>query len=179
MEPEYNKTMEEQASFHPINKESIRSNNLIIEWQALEYQHKSRSNNWYWAVGIITIVCAVAATLFGNFLFALIILIGVGSLMFYSTQPPELITFSITPKGIRIKDRLYPFNNIKSFNIHDHTHGPVLVLDINKAILPMMVLPIDDENVNTDVLHQYLEAFIPEGDHHLPLAEIIIERLGF
>ena len=40
-----------------------------IEWDAHEYEHKERSADWFWAVGIISVSMAVAAIIFGIFFF--------------------------------------------------------------------------------------------------------------
>ena len=171
--------MKEQASFHPLNRESIRRNNLIIEWQTPEYHHDSHDNDWYWIVSIIAGACAVIAILFGNVLFAIIIILATFILLMYTVREAEHITITINTKGVRVKDRLYPYGNIRSFNTKEHWHGNVLILDVEKAFLPIIVLPIDDEAVDVHILHQYLEAFIPEESHHIPFVEILAERLGF
>lgn len=171
--------MEEQASFHPLNKESIRRNNFIIEWETPEYHHIPKGNDWYWIVGIVATASAITSILFNNILFAIIIVLSAFIIMMYAARPAEDIIISVNSKGVRVKDRLYPFTNIKSFTTKEHWHGDVLILNINKIFLPIMVLPINDETVNTDILTQYLEAFIPEEDHSIPFAEALAENLGF
>lgn len=171
--------MDEQASFHPLNKESIRHNNLIIEWETPEYHHTPKNHDWYWIVGIVAGAIAILAILFNNTLLAIIIIIATFILMMYAARPPEHITITVNSKGVRVKDRFYPYGNIKSFNTKEHWHGHVLILEIDKAFLPITVLPIDDDNVNINTLHHYLEAFIPEENHDIPFVEVLAEHLGF
>ena len=45
-----------------------------IEWDAHEYEHKERNRDWFWAVGIISVSLAVVAVIFGNIIFAILIL---------------------------------------------------------------------------------------------------------
>ena len=44
--------------------------NEKINWSALEYEVKERSQDWFWALGIIVATSAVAAIIFSDYFFA-------------------------------------------------------------------------------------------------------------
>jgi len=48
---------------------------FLIEWDAHEYEHRERSPDWFWAVGIISVSVAVAAVIFGNIIFGILVII--------------------------------------------------------------------------------------------------------
>ena len=48
---------------------------VIAEWQGREYEHNPKSADWYWALGIVGVATTIASLLFGNYLFAFLILI--------------------------------------------------------------------------------------------------------
>ena len=40
----------------------------LISWNAPEHYHVEKTNDWYWAVGIITLALAVVCIMFGQVL---------------------------------------------------------------------------------------------------------------
>lgn len=149
-----------------------------IEWDAHEYEHKERSSDWFWAVGIITVAVALTSIILGNIIFALLIIISAFALLLFINRPPETLHMIVDEKGIT-KDRVrYPFETLHSFYIDaDHPHKKIL-LRSNKMFMPLVVVPlgekVDIENVETNLLK-----FIPQEPLTLPFVEQILEYLGF
>lgn len=150
-----------------------------IQWEADEYAHADKSNDWYWALGLVAISGTVAALIFNNILFAVIILLGSFSLAIFAARKPERVTFAVTQRGVRIADKLYPYQTLKSFNVEELStkHTPKLLIDSKKFFTPLMVIPI--EGVDADHVHDYLLDFLPEEDHMEPFAHRLMEWLGF
>jgi hypothetical protein len=46
--------------------------------------YSEKSNDWFWAVGIITLTAAALAFIFGNIIFGIFIIVGVFSLVIHS-----------------------------------------------------------------------------------------------
>jgi hypothetical protein len=84
-----------------------------IKWQAFEYEHSTKSADWFWIVWIIAIGIAVTAYLFNNLLFGMFILISAFSLSLYASRKPDLLNFALSEKGFLIKGKLVPFSNPK------------------------------------------------------------------
>jgi len=150
-----------------------------IKWQAHEYFHYERSMDWYWAVAIISLSIITLAFLFDDYLFALVVIVGVFTLVMYANRKPRLITFEVNRKGVRVDKMLYPYASIESFWVEDHHEHPEprLILKSNKVVMPFIIIPIAE--IHPDEVHQYLLNFIPEEEHHEPLAQRIMESLGF
>lgn len=151
---------------------------LPLIWQAFEYPHREKSNDWFWALGIITVGASVAAIFMHNILFALLIIVAGVALGLVSSREPDLVTFEISRRGIRIDDNLYPYQNLEGFWIEDHQHmfTPKLLLKSKKWLMPVVVIPI--EEVEPEDVYAALLFFLPEEELHEPFAHKIMEFVG-
>jgi hypothetical protein len=148
-----------------------------IEWDAHEYEHKERSSDWFWAVGIISISISVAAIIFGNAIFAILVLISVFSLALFINRPPENVHVVVTERGVARDKIFYPFSSLDSYWLDsDHPH-PKIILRSEKVFMPLIVVPIGD--MDPYKLDEVLSQFLPEKFHSLPFVEKILEYLGF
>ena len=73
-----------------------------LRWSAYEHEHIERGSDWFWALGVIAVSAAITSVLFGNVLFAILILVAAMTIGLVAQRPPELHEFEITEKGIRI-----------------------------------------------------------------------------
>lgn len=155
-------------------------NHNIITWSALEYEEKDRSVDWYWTVGIVALAVAVGAVFFGNYLFAVLILLAAFTLLLYAARKPHEVSFELGKRGIRINDVLYPYATLRSFWIHHHDgeRRGKLIIQSEKLLMPYLTIPLPDEP-DGDVIHALLASYLPEEEHEESLSEILLERLGF
>lgn len=149
----------------------------ILEWQALEYDPTEKSSDWFWVVGTIGTISIILAILFKNFLFAIILLLGTFIVMMYGARKPELITFSISTKGIRAKNDLYPFKNLIGFAIKSGEGPDKLLIHSNRLFLPHIILPIED--IDPELIRERLSIMLPEETFEESFVDTLIERLGF
>ncbi len=99
-----------------------------LYWEALEHTHPQRGSDWYWVLGIVAGAGAVAAILFGNVLFAVVILLAAMTLAIFATRGPSMIPYTVGPRGIRIGDELYPYSTLESFYLDEEAPGDVELL---------------------------------------------------
>lgn len=146
-----------------------------IIWEALEHEHRPKTTDWYWALGIIAFGGATTALIAGNTLFALLILIGAFTMMLLATKHPTLTRFEINNRGVIIKKTLYPYSSLHSYGIpHEN---PLLILRSKKTFVPFIIIPLGDIHPSEieDVLHGHL----PREEHEEPFAHKILEYFGF
>ena len=149
-----------------------------IEWDANEYEHKERSHDWFWAVGIISVAIAIAAIIFGNIIFAILILLSAFALSLFINRPPNILHIVVNEKGIARDKIFYPYSTLESFWIDtDHPHKKI-ILRSNKLLMPLIVVPLGDE-ANAEEIHEKLSLFLEEEPHTLPFVEGVLEYLGF
>ncbi len=149
-----------------------------FSWQTPEYIHTEKTSDWYWTVGIITGALVLTSMIFGNFLFALVLALGVFTLTVFTARKPNMITVDITDKGVRVDTVLYPYHSLESFGIdEEHHHGSRLFLKSKKVVMPLITLPLatqDFEEVRT-----FLTTHLKEETFEQSMVHTLIERLGF
>lgn len=149
----------------------------LIEWDAPGHIYTEKNNDWYWAVGIITLTAAALSFILGNVIFGLLIIIGVFALVIHSSRKPAIVHVVINDRGIVINDILYPFLTIESFWIDVHEHPSKVLLKSTKTFMPFISVYIDE--VDPDHVREILLNYIAETEHHEPVTQKILERFGF
>ncbi|MFA6340864.1 MAG: hypothetical protein WCX27_01310 [Candidatus Paceibacterota bacterium] len=149
-----------------------------ISWKAFEYKQKEKTADWYWAVIIIALSIVVISFMLHDGLFAILMIIGVTILLFFSSKEPRVIEISIDPRGIVVGKDKYPFATLEDFwvDISDDENHKIL-LRSKKHMIPLIVVPLEEyHHLDVrDVLLQYL----PEKEIQEPVSRKIMEKLGF
>lgn len=154
-----------------------------ISWVAPEYEHREHGNDWFWAVGIITVSLAVAFVIIGDTLLSIIILLGMGMLLYHAKHEPKNIEYELSKKGVRTGATLYPWETLESFWVLEKYGGknedlqPKLLLTSKKALMPHLVILLS-ETVLEEV-HQSMSHMLPEIPQVEPLPERLMRIVGF
>jgi len=152
---------------------------LPIRWQAYEYEHREKTSDWFWALGIVALASAVTAILFENILFALLILVAAFTLALFGARAPRMVNFSIERRGVRVDNTLYPFGTLEAFWI-DHNDAKdehALIIRSSRTLMPHIVIPITHELV--DPIHEALEEVLVEEEMQEPISQRLLELFGF
>ncbi len=141
-------------------------------------EHKIRTTDWFWAIGLITLVGAGTAFFVGNSLFGIFILIA-GSLLFYSNlQKPNDTTVHINEKEITVNGLSYISKKMRGFAIvKTHDDSELLIVRTDRFFMPTLLLKIPDE-INIHTLEEILTKRIVKEDLHEPQAHALADKLG-
>lgn len=149
-----------------------------ITWEAPEHHHVEKNSDWFWVLGILAACGAVAAVFFGNYLFALVILLAAGTMALRSVKPPRIVPFMVGKKGVRSGERLFPYSALESFCVDEEDErGPQLLLRPKSMYASLVVMPIPEEHV--DEIEELLRSRLPEEELREPLGHRILELFGF
>lgn len=151
-----------------------------ISWQAHEYFHQEKSNDWYWGLGIIAITAAVLAIVFGNTLFALVIVLFAFIAGMQAHREPKLINFELSNRGVIINHVLYPYSTLESFWIaeqHLNKPDPKVLIKSKRPMMSFIHLPV--ENVDIEEVRDFLLIYLKEEELEEPLLEKVLEYFGF
>jgi len=157
------------------NTESYKGH--TIYWSGYEHQHEERSSDWFWALGVIATSAAVTSILFGNVLFAILIVIAAFTLGILATKEPEIVEFLITDKGLYVGDSFYAYADIRAFWIEEGKEENTLLVDTLKTFAPHLVIPINE--VSPEHVREMLSAFAVEEELTEPISHKLLELLGF
>ncbi|MCA9356842.1 hypothetical protein H6784_03590 [Candidatus Nomurabacteria bacterium] len=148
-----------------------------ISWEAPEHHHVEKGNDWFFALAIIIVAMVVAAILFDNVLFALLIGLAGGALAVSAAKRPSIVPYSVSVRGVKIEDRLHPFSTLDSYYIdEDNPHGPQLLIKSNKKLMPLLVMSIPKENI--DDIETILKEKLQEEELNESLLIKVLELLG-
>lgn len=117
----------------------------LINFSTDEHTHYHRGNDFYWGLGIVTVVAVVLAFIFRDGLFGVLILIGAAMYGYSSWKKPRSIDVTITDKDITIGDDLYLMQNIESFHVVDLKGEKELVLCVRRNYQPIISVCVPDE----------------------------------
>ncbi len=149
-----------------------------FSWKALEYKRKEKTTDWYWAVILIALAIVIISFIIHNVLFAILIIISTAILMSFSMVAPKMIEISMNQKGIIVGKEVYPFATLESFWVESEDEdNQKILLKSKKLIMPLVAIPLEEHN-HLDV-RQFLLQYLPEKEMHEPVAQKIMEGLGF
>lgn len=118
-----------------------------LTWTFPEFQKHSRSRRWWTIFTIVDLIAFVYAIFSANFLFALILIMITGIVIFREYHQPEQITLSITQDGIFLDDRLYVWKEIESFwFIYEPPEVKNLYLSFKSYFRPTLTVPLMEQN---------------------------------
>jgi hypothetical protein len=160
-----------------------------LSWSALEYEEKERSQDWFWALGIIIVTSSIASIIYGNYFFAALLVLSGVLLGFFAIKKPEIISYELNKKGLKIKNRLYLYENIKSFWVQSGAFPntslpeqvvikPILFIKTERIFMPILDIPIEEEMAE-DIHSIMLGQNIVEEEMKEHPSEKIMEALGF
>ena len=150
-----------------------------IEWQALEYEHREKDSNWYWAVGALGGVLAILALVFANLLVAILAVVGTCAVLLQGARPPAMVAYGLTGKGVRVGERLYPYDHLKSFWVSDEVeHKSKKIIIESHKLVPHIILPLPAE-IPGESARVYLRDKLAEVRHEDTLADALGDVLGF
>ncbi|MBP9711649.1 MAG: hypothetical protein KBD55_01280 [Candidatus Pacebacteria bacterium] len=153
------------------------NSNTELSWSVLEYETKERSKDWFWALGVIVFAVSAAALIYGNYFFAILIIISGALLGFYATREPDMVRYEIVDKGIVINSRLFPFKEVKSFFVQKEPK-PILFVKTRRVFMPVVNIPIEEDMMER--IHQiFLESEVIEEEMKEHPSEKIMDVLGF
>jgi hypothetical protein len=148
-----------------------------IEWSTYETFRIPRSTDWYWTVATITIICAIAAGIANNLLFAILIILAGFLIILFAKKPARQITCVLTKYGVLVNKDLYPYATIKSFWVSEEPHANILILALDASIFSHLHLPLGAE-LFPDTVRAHLVQFVPEVPHQKKFSDAVGEYFG-
>lgn len=157
----------------------LHQETIEFSWNTFEYEHREKSTDWYWALGILVVVGAAIAFISKNFLFGFLILMGGILIGLFANKKNDPLSVEVSMRGVTINDRPVNFADIKAFWMYRNPFGiRKLVLKTNRNLAPMVSLPIPDDMRAAD-LHEFLLQHIPEQELQESFVDLLLERIGF
>lgn len=144
-------------------------------WRAHEHGSSPKNRTWYIVIAVVTLGASLASFIVGNILFALLIIVGAGTIMLAANRPDVEHTYALSEQGVHIDTQLVAWERVQQFAIREGA-PPVLVVD-TKTLLGTVSIPlssIDHRAVRTEFKNHNIE----EVDHIETIIENLTRALG-
>lgn len=151
---------------------------IFFNWEGYDKQDKERKVDWFWALGIIGIAGSVLAFIFGNFFFGVFIILAIVMLIFFATQKPHKISYTLNNEGLLIEKKLLPYKDMKSFWLDETGQWGKLMIHTNHPINAITVA-FFEERQQGDAIYEILIEKLEEKQLVEPISYQILEKLGF
>ena len=151
---------------------------VYIAWEAPEYERFSKGQLWFLILGLATLTLAAVAFYYGNYFFALFIVIAGILVGWFAVREPKTIHFAVTSEGVQFENKIYLFDDLKSFWIfYEPPLFKELSVESKKIFMPHLKAPLGD--ADPDEIRKKLLKFLPEEKQKEPFITIISHLARF
>lgn len=165
-----------EAEYHPDDHPAYGM--ALMTWDAYEFEiDMARSLNMA-LLGIGLVLAGIIIFFAWTYLFGLFLGIAGGLTLGHAFRAPQTVHCGVTSHGVRMGNRIYEFESLKSFWIdYSPPHACHLIVHSKRALMPYLALPLGDADPLR--LRDILIRFLREEQHETTLTDAIGKRLGF
>lgn len=114
-------TEEEGQDQTPTDVSDEAEEKQLLSWQSVEYIQHHHSALWYIGLALVTAgFMAVAIWLIKSVTFAILLPVMAIALVVYTRRPPATIDYTLTTRGLYVRDKLHPYASFKGFAVSTH-----------------------------------------------------------
>jgi len=161
-----------QEDIEHERRQSEQAGEIILSWDAPEFEVYEKSTRWYLIAGIFVVIMAIWGLVTDSPIMSItFILIGIVGYI-QLQRDPTIRTFSITTTGLLVGKELYPYENITSFWIfYDPPHMKIISLHTTAKFLPFVHIPLGTEE--PAAIHEALTPYVPEIEQHPSIVDTL------
>ena len=149
-----------------------------IQWTASEYIAHDKSHSWFWVLGGITAVLAVAIWLITkDFITTVVIIVGAIAFGVYGAHEPKAVEYQLDFHGITIGQRYHPIDDFRSFSVLPEGAFSSIVLMPLKRFAPLTSIYYAPED--EAAIMEILGATLPFEDRSHDLVDRLMKRIHF
>jgi len=156
---------------------TLEKGEKTVTWNAQEYIHLDKTPVWYILFFIVVIgLVAVDVFLLKSWTFSVLVIVMAVALIVYSRRPPRTIVYGLSSlQGLYIGERLYHFDDFKSFGIiQDGEHNSIMLIPIKRFSPGVSVyFPEESGEQIVDILGQRL----PMEELKLDIIDTVVRKL--
>ncbi len=149
-----------------------------IRWNALEFEHKEKTNDWYWTVGVISLGVSVWRFWVADYMFGVFVLLAGLCLILLGGHKPEYVDIVVDEDGILIGHNLYLWSNVSGYAMVVSGGKATLLLETNRKIVPVIDLKIP-ETVSVETLESFVSMHTTAKDLLPSRSQAIMKFFGF
>lgn len=148
-----------------------------VEWTAPEYVAYEYKKKWYIIMTGFTILMVIWGIFSKSYFFLTFIILAFALMLIYARRKPNIISFSLTGRGVQTGKKFYGFSDLKSFWIFQLPTGDELSLETQKSTQPTIRIPLG--NADPEAIRDTLLQYLPEKEHKEALIDQLARSFGF
>lgn len=150
----------------------------LLSWDTLEFELDMSKSVSLAVLGIGLILSGIITFFAWNYLFGFFLVVAGGLTLSHAFRVPRTVHCAVTSMGVRMGDRVYEFESLKSFWVdYSPPHARELMIVSKRALMPHLKIPLGD--VDPLELREILLRFLQEEQHETSLTDVISKRIGF
>lgn len=148
-----------------------------VHWTASEYIDEEKNGLWF--VSFVLIVLALIMLdvfILKSYTFSVLVVVMAIAVIVYTRRPPRMIDYTLSgDQGLYVGERLYHFNEFKSFGlIRDREHHSIMLIPVKRFNFGLSVyFPEESGEKIVDILG----ARLPMENLKLDVVDIIVRKL--
>src|SRR3989344_4214130 len=153
--------MAEKENNQDLESSQYKTGRILHSWTAPEYEYYEKTTDWYWWVSLFAIILFVTAIWQKSFLFGVLVLIGWITIIIYAVRKPLLIKYALAERGVLVGNKLYFWQDLKSFWIfYNPPLRKDLVITSKRSVMPPLNIHVGNEDPLK--IRELMLRFIPE-----------------
>ena len=148
-----------------------------VNWEAEEYIQAEKSGGWYLGLVVIAGVLVLASVLLKWWTFTALVVLSAVALVIYAKRPARVLHYSLSSKGLSEGNRLYNYEDFKSFGVLMEGAKPAIVLTPRKRFSPRVTVYFPEERGE-----EIVDAFgakLPMEEVNLDFLDRVVKWLRF
>lgn len=115
-----------------------------ITWSVLTHEAYEYNNDWFWTLGVLTLVGVGFSLYTQNILLAAILLVGGSAIGFAAIRGPREHSVHIDHNGVHVDESLFSYEDLHHFDIVEEHSGMRLIIHTDHFTHPRLLLPLHD-----------------------------------
>ena len=156
----------------------IHDHTRAFDWIAQTTEHKEKSVDWYWGLGIAIVAGCILAIIAQNYLLVVLLILGGTLLGFYANDRPHPISVEISARGIKFNKELYTYETMQSFWMYTDPKGiHKLLVVTGRPVMPERIVTLP-ETIPPTQIRNFLLQHLPEKETAPSAMDIVAESMG-
>lgn len=127
-------------------KKTTVSDKEIVNWEAEEYVQADKNAGWYVGLVVVSLALGALSVYLKWWTFTALIVLSAIALVMYSLRPPRKLHYSLTSKGLSEGNRLYSYEEYRSFGVYQDGKHYAIMLTPRKRFSPRVTVYFPKES---------------------------------
>lgn len=146
-----------------------------VRWEAKEYIEHDKNAGWYIGLSVIGLLLVALSVWLRWWTFTAVVVLSFISLLIYVLRPARTLKYSISNKGLTEGEKVYRFEDFKSFGILQDDTNFAIVLIPRKRFSPAVTVYFPKEK-GEEIVDQF-GARLPMEEVKLDFIDKIVRKL--